>query len=67
MLRDVLNISNAFAKEGFDPPICNRIRNVNSNSMMDSQNGKLDSVEKIVWLVCVCTVALEKKHQSSCT
>jgi hypothetical protein len=30
MLRDVPNIFNAFAKEGFDPPICNRIRNVNT-------------------------------------
>jgi hypothetical protein len=38
MLRDVLNISNAFAKEGFDPPICNRIRNVNKQALQDVCN-----------------------------
>jgi hypothetical protein len=34
MLRDVPNISNAFDKEGFDPPICNHIRNVNTSFLL---------------------------------
>jgi hypothetical protein len=34
MLRDVPNILNAFHKEGFDPPICNHIRNVNTSFLL---------------------------------
>jgi hypothetical protein len=38
MLRDVPNISNAFVKEGFDPPICNHIRNVNKQALQNVCN-----------------------------
>ena len=38
MLRDVSNISNTFAKEGFDPSIFNHVRDVNRVPHIHSQN-----------------------------
>jgi len=59
MLRDVPNISDTFAKEGFDPSICNRVRDVNMYSWTRAALGIfILKMMMLIMLLCSFTYRL---------